>query len=61
MVGGGEQHPERSDLRVVRASLRELDVPYTLVEELTDGTRRPKRRDLLAGTRASRCGAVDGL
>jgi len=39
----------------------ELDQVYTLVEDLTDATRRRRRIQLLDGLRMSLCTAIDGF
>mgnify|MGYP003595188906 CR=1 FL=1 len=57
----GVAHAEMRGLLIVQATVGELDAMYTLVEELTDGTRSRRRRELLDGLRASLCTAMDGF
>ena len=45
----------------IRATVKELDEMYTLVEELTDWTRSRKRRELFDDLRASLCTSIDGF
>jgi len=52
-------HAELPGLLLLKATVKELDEVYTLVEELTDATRSRKRLDLLDGLRASLCSSMD--
>jgi hypothetical protein len=61
VVERARPYEEIAGLLLLRASIDELDQIYTLVEDLTDGTRSRRRRDLLDGLRASLCGAMDTL
>jgi hypothetical protein len=46
---------------MVQATLDELDEVDTLVEHLTDMTRRRRKIELLDGLRASLCSVMDGF
>jgi hypothetical protein len=48
-------------LLLVDATVPELDLMYTLVEDLTDLTRSWQRCELLDGLRASLCTSIDGF
>jgi len=52
-------HAELPGLLLLKATVKELDEVYTLVEELTDATRSRNRIDLLDGLRASLCSSMD--
>ena len=54
-------HAEIPDLLILNATVPELDDVYTLVEELTDLTRSPRRHELLDGLRMSLCTSMDGF
>jgi len=54
-------HVEIPGLLLVDATVPELDLMYTLVEDLTDLTRSRQRRELLDGLRASLCTSIDGF
>jgi len=61
VVERGAPHDEVPGLLLLRATVEELDDIYTLVEELTDGTRSRRRRELLDSLRASLCSAMDAF
>lgn len=61
VVARSQPHVEIAGLLIVHATVAELDEMYTLVEELTDGTRSRRRRDLLDGLRGSLCTSIDGF
>jgi hypothetical protein len=61
VIARGRPHQEVAGVLVLTATVEELDDVYTLVEELTDGTRSRRRRELLDGLRASLCSAMDGF
>jgi hypothetical protein len=61
VIARGRPHEEMRGVMVLSATVEELDDVYTLVEELTDGTRSRRRRELLDGLRASLCSAMDGF
>lgn len=52
---------EIDDALLVSATVRELDDLYTLVEQLTDGTRSRRRLALLEGLRFSLSTSIDGF
>ena len=54
-------HPQIVGLLVLRASVRELDEMYSLVEALMDGTRGRRKRELLEGLLATLCTSMDGF
>lgn len=56
-----QPHGEIAGLWILRATIEELDLMYTLVEELTDETRSRRRRDVLDSLRASLCTSMDGF
>jgi hypothetical protein len=61
VVARAEQRPDLPGLWIVRASLRELDDMYSLVEALMDGTRSRRRLDQLDGLLATLCTSIDGF
>jgi hypothetical protein len=61
VVERARPHADFPGLLLLKATVEELDDIYTLVEELTDGTRSRRRRDLLDGLRASLCSAMDAF
>lgn len=61
VIMGASPDPNDPQLLVVKATVEELDELYTLVEELADATRAPRRRELLEGLRASLCVTMDGF
>lgn len=54
-------HAEVPERWFVRASPRELDEMYTLVEGLLDRARSRKRLELLEGLLATLCTSIDGF
>ena len=61
VVSRAEPYPEIPGLWIVRASARELDEMYSLVEALMDATRGRRRLELLEGLLASLCTSIDGF
>ena len=61
IVTRARHEPQVEGVFLVEATVTELDDIYTLVEELTDGTRSRRRIDLLDGLRASLCTSIDGF
>jgi len=61
IVARAETHGEIEGLLWLRATVAELNEIYTLVEELTDGTRSRRRIELLDGLRATLCTSIDGF
>jgi hypothetical protein len=61
VVARCKPHADVPGLLLVRATVAELDEMYTLVEDLTGGTRSRKRRELLDGLRMSLSTAIDGF
>lgn len=61
VIARARPHAQVEGLLLVEATVRELDELYTLVEELTDGTRSRSRVELLDGLRASLCTSMDGF
>ncbi len=61
VVSRGEPHPEVPGLWVLRATMRELDEMYSLVEALMDVTRGRRKLELLEGLLASLCTSIDGF
>lgn len=61
VIARAKPHGEIAALLLVRATVAELDQVYTLVEDLTDGTKSRRRRELLDGLRASLCNSMDGF
>jgi len=61
VVERAQPQNEIPGLLVLRATVKELDDIYTLIEDLTDGTRSRRRRDLLDDLRASLSVAMDGF
>jgi hypothetical protein len=52
-------HAQSPGLLLLKATVKELDAVYTLIEDLTDATRSRNRIDLLDGLRASLCSSMD--
>jgi hypothetical protein len=61
VVERAQPHGEIPGLWVLRATIEELDLMYTLVEELTDATRSRRRIEVLDGLRMSLCTSMDGF
>ena len=61
IVSRATPHAEVPGLFIVGATVAELDSVYTLVEDLTDGTRSRKRREHLDDLRATLCNSMDGF
>jgi len=61
VVSRARPHHDIEGLLLVEATVAELNEVYTLVEELTDGTRGRRRIELLDGLRASLCTSIDGF
>lgn len=61
VIARASPHPEMPELLMLFATVSELDEVYTMVEELTDGTRSRRRRELLDGLRASLSTSIDGF
>jgi hypothetical protein len=61
LVARAERRDDLQGLWIVRATLKELDEMYSLVEALMDGTRSRRRLELLEGLRATLCNSMDGF
>lgn len=61
LVARAERRADVLGLWIVRASVRELDEIYSLVEALRNGTRSRRRREQLEGMLATLCTAMDGF
>lgn len=61
VISRAQPHTEIAGLLYLQATVAELDEMYSLVEELTDGTRSRRRIELLDGLRASLCTSIDGF
>src|SRR5215471_14608321 len=53
VVERAQPHGEIAGLWILRATIEELDLMYTLVEELTDAKRSRRRIEILDGPRMS--------
>jgi hypothetical protein len=61
IVSRATPYAELPGLLIVWATVDELDTVYTLVEDLTDGTRSRKRREHYDKLRATLCNSMDGF
>lgn len=61
LIARTSPHPDDPSFVWLSAEVREFDELYTLVERLTEMTRRRHRRELLDGLRASLSASMDGF
>ena len=61
VVARAERRADLQGMWIVRASVRELDEMYSLVEALMDGTRSRRRLEQLEGMLATLCTSIDGF
>lgn len=61
VIARAKPHAEVPGLLLIRATVKELDEVYTLVEELTDATRSRKRHELYDDLRMSLSTSMDGF
>lgn len=61
VIARASPFPEIPRLRLIRATVRELDDMYTLVEELSIYSRSRERQELIHGLRMTLSTSIDGF